>query len=138
VGEEPRCVPVGDDSEADQTLEVELSEWAIVPRSSEVSAGKVNIVARNIGEEPHEVVVVRGSDPASLPRDDKGTFDEEAYGEERVLGEIESFPAGETCNGVFDLEPGDYLLVCNITEVEESGEHESHFDEGMVVELTVT
>lgn len=132
------CQPVGDASTATQTLHVDLGHMVITPPDPTVPAGAVNIVATNVDTEPHELVVIRGDDRASLPTDEHGAFDEEAFDAADVIGEIEPFPGGESCNGVFDLEPGSYLLLCNITEVMDDGMVESHFAMGMVTSLTVT
>lgn len=136
-GTEPVCQPVGDASTADSSQKVTLDEWSVTPEDDTFAGGLVNIVAANVGEEPHEVVVVEGDDIKALPTSDDGAFDEEAYGSDNVLGEIEAFPAGEDCNGVFDLAPGSYILLCNLVE-EEDGTIESHFAEGMATVVTVT
>jgi hypothetical protein len=54
------------------------------------------------------------------------------------LSSVRSRPsrAGDTCNGTFDLEPGDYVLFCNLVH-EEEGEIENHFQLGMRTEFTV-
>jgi hypothetical protein len=52
------------------------------------------------------------------------------------VGEIEAFPSGTECSGVFDLEPGRYVLFCNLVHEEEGGV-ENHFQEGMATELVV-
>ena len=137
-GVEPACQPVGDASTADSTQKLVLDEWSITPESESFPGGLVNLVADNAGEEPHEVVVVKGDDIAALPTLEDGAFDEEAYGTDNVLGEIEAFPAGEDCNGVFDLAPGGYVLLCNLVEEEDDGTIESHFAEGMATVVTVT
>jgi hypothetical protein len=131
------CVPVGDLATATTRVNVTLDEWVIEPETASAPAGAVGFVARNEGEEPHELVIVQGVAPADLPLKSNGSLDEEELPEGALIGEIESFPAGTSCNGVFDLTPGEYTLVCNIVE-EEDGEHESHLEEGMVTTFTVT
>ena len=62
---------------------------------------------------------------------------EDELEEGAFIGEIEAFPAGETCEGTFELpEAGDYILFCNIVETLEDGSVESHFEEGMVTTVT--
>jgi hypothetical protein len=134
-GSEVACVPVGDPSEADSTVEVSLDEWSI-DAPERIDAGTVALATTNDGEEPHELVVVRADSLADLPRDGDGEIDETAIADDDFLGEIEPFPAGDTCDGVFDLEPADYVLFCAIVE-EEDGEVESHFANGMNRVLTV-
>ena len=43
-----------------------------------------------------------------------------------------------TPDGVFELPAAEYVLVCNITEVEEDGTVESHLEKGMLTTFTVT
>lgn len=131
-------MPVGDASKATSTLDVVLEEWAIKPAQTTIPAGAINIVADNRGNEPHEIVVVRADDPKTLPTIADGGMDEEALGEDKIVGEIEAFPAKSTCNGVFDLAPGTYVLLCNIVEKEPSGEVHDHFFFGMATTITVT
>jgi hypothetical protein len=104
-----------------------------------VAAGTVQFAAVNAGSEVHELVIVRfDGEPEDLPVDDDGAMDESALPEEDLIGEIEGFEGGgTTCAGAFDLEPGSYVLLCNIVE-EEDGEVEAHFALGMYTTLTVT
>lgn len=128
------AVEGGTGGAGDATLDVVLSEWAIVA-ADEVAAGAVTFEAVNEGEEPHELVLVRGAGPDELEIGHDG-LDEEALPDgAEVVGEIEPFPGGETCSGTFELEPGDYALVCNI--VDDHG-HGAHAAEGMVAGLTVS
>jgi uncharacterized cupredoxin-like copper-binding protein len=116
-------------------VEVLLQEWAVEPEPSEADAGQVYFLAENAGTEPHELVVIRTDlAPDELPTVE-GKVDEEAEGLE-LIGEIEGFAAGSEASGVFDLQAGDYVLVCNIVEVED-GENESHYEQGMYVSFTV-
>lgn len=124
----------GASGESDTEVHGRLSEYAIDLDIDTVSAGLVELEFENLGAEPHEVAIVRGDDPATLPTTEDGAVDDEAVGDD-LVGEIEPFASGETCAGTFDLSPGTYLLVCNIVEEDE---HEAHFAEGMVTTLTVT
>ncbi|MBM3674287.1 MAG: hypothetical protein FJW88_04915 [Actinobacteria bacterium] len=132
------CEPVGDIQEADTRVDVRLDEWVVDLGVPAALAGKIGFVNENIGEEPHELVVVDGVTPTDLPLDDDGALDEAALPDGALVGEVEAFPAGQTCDGVFELDPGEYTLLCNIVETEESGEVESHLKEGMVTTFTVT
>lgn len=133
-GTAAECIPVGDPDTADGTVAVTLDEWTITPAARSVAAGSVAFAAENVGEEVHELVVVR--DVGELPIVD-GAVDEAALPEGAFLGEIEGFPPGETCDGVFELEAGDYTLFCNIVEEESDGTIESHVENGMVTTITV-
>lgn len=118
------------------TVDVILTEWAVDPEPTSVSAGDVTFVADNQGVEDHELVVIKTDlDSGALPTRDDGGVDEEGEGIE-VIGEIEEFAPG-TEEGTFNLEAGNYALICNIVEEEDSGEFESHYGEGMHTSFTV-
>ena len=118
-------------------VDVQLTDYAVVPASSSVAAGDVQFRVRNVGARPHELVVVRGGPAAALPRDKDGSMAEEQLADLALTGEIEEFPPGEQCEGVFDLEPGSYALLCNLVE-RVNGKTVVHFREGMSTAFTVT
>jgi hypothetical protein len=130
-GQAAACKPVGDAATSDATIAVELKEWAVLPARADVPAGTVTFEARNTGEDAHELVVVRAADPASLPLAADGTVDEEKLPEGAFVGEIEAFPAKQTCPGTFELAAGGYALFCNILETEADGAKENHYANGM-------
>jgi hypothetical protein len=125
------CKPVGDAATSDATVAVELKEWAVLPARADVPAGTVTFQARNTGEDAHELVVVRAEDPAKLPLAADGTVDEEKLPEGAFVGEVEAFPAKQTCTGTFELAAGGYALFCNILETEADGKKENHYANGM-------
>ena len=53
-----------------------------------------------------------------------------------LIGEIEEFAPGTQAADTFDLTPGNYVLICNIAEME-NGELESHYQLGMRAQLMV-
>jgi uncharacterized cupredoxin-like copper-binding protein len=117
-------------------VNVVLSEFIVEPDPDSADAGEITFVVDNQGGETHEFVVVEAASADELPLADDESFDEEAFGEENVLGEVEDVASGDTEDLTLDLEPGSYLLLCNIVE-EEDGESESHFAEGMHASFTV-
>ena len=125
------CKPVGDASTSDATIAVELKEWSVLPARADAPAGTITFEARNTGEDAHELVVVRAADPATLPLAADGTVDEEKLPEGAFVGEIESFPAKQTCTGTFELPAGGYALFCNLLETEADGRKENHYANGM-------
>lgn len=127
------CAPPSEPT--DTGVAVTLTEWEVRTPDS-VPAGDVTITAGNIGGDAHELVIVRGGDPESLPVAD-GKVAEDELPEGDFIGEIESFPSGDTCTGTFDLPAGDYIFFCNIVEEEPDGTIESHFEEGMRTVVTV-
>lgn len=137
TGEAAACKPVGRPATADATITVALDEWSVSPERPQVGAGTVTFLARNTGEEPHELVVIRAASAAELPTGPDGSVDESQLDQGQLIGEIEAFPAGQDCPGAFDLKPGNYVLICNIVERQE-GATEAHFREGMHTEFQVT
>jgi hypothetical protein len=127
---------VEDGIEATDAAEVHaaLGDFSIEVDTDSVTADAVTFEAENVGEHDHELAVVRADDAESLPTDDDGAVDLEALGDD-VIGEIEAFPAGETCEGTFELEAGDYVLLCNLVE---HGGEEVHFELGMHTTFSVT
>lgn len=98
------------------TVTVELGEYFIKVDKTEVPAGKVRFVAKNVGQMEHELIVLRTDLPADrLPYNEaEQTAEEEQAGE--VLGEIEpeDLPPGKTAEMTLDLTAGHYVLLCNI------------------------
>jgi hypothetical protein len=125
------CKPVGDAGKADSKLAVDLAEWSVLPVRPDASAGTITFEARNLGTEPHELVVVRAADPAALPKAADGTVDERQLPEGALIGEVEAFPAGQTCAGTFELAAGSYALFCNLLETEADGTEQNHYANGM-------
>lgn len=108
----PACDVVGDtDAEPTSDLAVTLDEWSIT--AGEAAAGPIRFVVANEGDVEHELAIKQVGG--------------------KLVGEIEPFAAGSTCDGTFDLAAGTYTLFCEIED--ESGM--SHEAAGMVTELTV-
>jgi hypothetical protein len=127
----------GPSAAAAADVTVVLGEWVVEPTPASGDAGELAITADNQGGEDHELVVVRADDPADLPTDDDGAVDESQIPEEDFIGEIEELPSGDQRTSTFDMDAGSYVLFCNITEVEDDGEVESHFANGMATAFTV-
>lgn len=125
----------GDDDGTE--INVVLGEFVVEPETANADAGEITFVADNQGGDTHELLVVRGAAATDLPTDDDGAFDEAEFGEDNVIDEVEDVEAGGDAELTVDLEPGAYLLLCNIVEEEDDGEIESHFAEGMVTTFTV-
>lgn len=127
------CAPVGGDlaADADQTVEIELLDYAFAPAAVEVSAGVVTFLATNGGDEVHELAVLPGGDDVAFI--EPGVPDEDALAAAGAF-ELEGFPAGTSCDATWELEVGDYTLFCIVPA--EDGE--THYEKGMRGTLTVT
>ncbi len=110
-------------------VQVSLREYAVAADTSQVHSGKVTFDVNNAGSVTHEMVVLRTDLAAlSIPTGADGKADEEASGVTHV-GEVTDLPPGKTGSVTLDLQPGRYLLVCNVP---------GHVHEGMWSELTVS
>ncbi len=126
------------DDDDSAKVDVTLSEFIVEPDPASAGAGEVEIVGDNQGGETHELVMVKAADAAGLPVDEDGAVVEDDLPEGAFVGEIEDIEAQSSKSVTFDLEAGDYVLFCNITEEDQdSGEIESHFAEGMNASFTV-
>ncbi len=98
---------VGADT-APATLHADVAEWSVVPASGVVPAGRVRLVVRNIGYQPHELIVVRTKQfaQALALRGDRAVASPVAP---RLV-----VPPGTTRTVVLTLTRGSYLLVDNL------------------------
>lgn len=114
---------------ADETVAVELDEYAFDPSTIEVAAGTVTFEAENIGTEDHELAFLPGG--GEVPETD-GMPDEDAVAEAGAF-ELEAFGPGQTCNATYELEPGGYTMFCIV----ETADAQTHLSLGMQGELVV-
>jgi uncharacterized cupredoxin-like copper-binding protein len=115
---------------AGSSLSVELSEWKITGANGgalgAAAAGAVEVQAKNTGQAPHQLVVIKTDLAADALPEIETQVDEVAAGE--VIGKIDNISGGQTKSGTFTLEPGGYVLICNIP---------THYQLGMHTSLTV-
>jgi uncharacterized cupredoxin-like copper-binding protein len=114
----PVAVTAGDKSDTEQFL-------TDVPDTAK--AGPVTFTLTNTGtSKKHEMVVLK-SDAAidSLPVDPATN----RVSEDASVGEVGETDPGKTGTVTLDLQPGKYILVCNV---------EKHYAQGMRVAFTVT
>jgi uncharacterized cupredoxin-like copper-binding protein len=112
-----------------------LTEYKITLDADSAPAGAVMFDVENIGGTDHELMIHKMEAGMPLPTKADGSVDEEASGV-AMVAEVE-VPAGESKELTAQLEPGDYVLLCNVVQ-ETNGETVSHYAEGMHVEFTVT
>ncbi len=105
------------------TLDVSMTEFKFAPANPELARGPLEITATNKGKTPHELVLLKtNAEPSKLRKDGKDVS------EKGSVGEIPAVPAGQSGSETFDLRPGKYVMVCNIS---------GHYDAGMYGSLTV-
>jgi hypothetical protein len=122
-----------DEGGKDSTVKVTLSEWEVVADPDSVPAGDVTFDVENEGEETHELMVVKTDfDASELPTEGDGSVDEGADGID-VIGETNDIDSGDGDGRVFELDAGEYVLLCNLVE-----DDESHFQQGMRTAFEVT
>ena len=99
-----------------------------------VNVGRVYFSRRQPGpEDPHEFVIIKSDlSPLNLP------FEINRVPEDKVtiIDELEPYLPKTKASVVVNLAAGNYLLICNITEVE-AAQVESHYREGMVAAFRV-
>ncbi len=94
-----------------RTLEVELDEYRIIPENARAAAGRLRIVATNVGRSTHNLKVVRLNEE-----------DREAPATE--LGGTGTAQPGETATFTFEnLKAGEYRMVCTITNHDDLGQY---------------
>ena len=117
-------------------VDVTLAEWSISPANIRVEAGRIYFYVDNDGpDHPHEFVIIRIGDTsiADIPVVDGMVPEDEVD----FIDEIEEFEVESAATIVVDLEPGRYLVLCNIAETED-GEPLNHYELGMRALLNVS
>ena len=115
-----------------------LTEYQINSALQYIAKGKSTFVAKNTGTVKHEVVVVRGNDPASLPTKPDGSVDEDQIPKSNKVGETGNVKAGKTKSKTFKLSTGSYILFCNIIDTQPDGSQISHFAKGMYTAINAS
>jgi len=129
-----RYAPVAGQSRF-ETVNVALSEWAVTSDKNTVNAGPVNFNITNNGPgDAHEFVIVKTALAAdSLPVNANGSMNENGT-DVTIIGEIEDIAVATNAQATFNLEPGNYVLICNIRDEDKQ---EAHFSNGMYTAFTV-
>ncbi len=117
-------------------VKLDLGEWAVTPNVTSVANGDVTFDIDNKGpDHQHELVIIRTDfAPDKLPTKDDGSADAEAAGVD-VVGQIQKVETGDKGSGTFTLDPGKYILICNLVD-EQDGQKIVHYQKGMRVAFT--
>ncbi len=108
-------------------VKAEVKSYEIDTASS-VSSGQVTFNVSNVttDNETHEFVIVKTDlDSADLPVDADGNVDEDQI---TVVDEVEDLEPGNSEDLTVNLDPGHYVIMCNV---------EGHYKQGMHTNLTV-
>ncbi len=99
---------------ADPVL-VDLADFKIIIDTTTFKAGVINFHISNLGDVPHEFGIARGNSYEELPQLANGSIDEDTLGDD-LLGKtpIVDKVLSPTRDITFTLEPGNYVLFCNL------------------------
>ncbi|HEX5465468.1 MAG TPA: sulfocyanin-like copper-binding protein [Candidatus Limnocylindrales bacterium] len=113
------------------TITATETEFKISLSADSAPAGTVTFTADNKGTVQHELVLFKtDDDPAALPMASDGSEMDEDASSVTHIAEVEDVDPGTTKSfTVDDLEPGKYVLLCNVP---------AHYASGMHVAFTVT
>jgi hypothetical protein len=134
-------------------IEATTQEYAFAGIPEEVPAGPTIITNTNLGEEFHEVLLMRKNDGVTESFDEIIALPEDEGMSKATVMAVAFGPPGAESYAVGDLTPGEYLAICFLPkgatpevmaqmEGPESslppGAGPPHFTEGMLFEFTVT
>lgn len=94
-----------------RTLRLRLDEYRIMPQNVRVDAGRLRIVATNVGRLTHNVKIVRqDEDDLEAPVDE-------------IVGTRSTQPGESTSVTLENLQPGEYRLACTIANHDDLGQY---------------
>jgi uncharacterized cupredoxin-like copper-binding protein len=106
-------------------VHVQEYDFGLQMPSGPLPSGNVVFVDTNRGTVPHELVMFKLSGPhATVPLRKDGSFNEDSAAVENVLDSGSALAHGETRILSADLDPGTYLLVCNLPAHYRLGMHQ--------------
>jgi uncharacterized cupredoxin-like copper-binding protein len=109
-------------------VNADIKSYEIDLAKSSISSGQSTFHVSNVTTDNtvHEFVIVKTDlDSADLPVDADGNVDEDQID---VVDEVEDLEPGNTEDLTVNLEPGHYVIMCNV---------EGHYKQGMHTNLTV-
>ncbi|RJQ07726.1 MAG: hypothetical protein C4558_09160 [Dehalococcoidia bacterium] len=107
------------------TVTITLKDFGVAASLASAPAGRVTFVVQNAGAIPHEFIVVKSDlAPDQLPQVNQKVVD---VSKVQVVAETEPFDSGKKQELTAELQPGRYVLLCNV---------ESHYISGMHTAFT--
>jgi uncharacterized cupredoxin-like copper-binding protein len=104
----------GSTAGAVHTVSADLGDYWVRPDTTSVPAGKVEFVAHNVGQVPHELMIER----MPIKMDAPGQPNEDA-----AQGMIDDMGPGQSGHMTINLKPGAYMLFCNVPGHYAMGQH---------------
>ena len=106
------------------TVKVALTEFKIAPDPTSVKSGDVTFDVTNDGTTEHEMVLIKTDEaPADLPMENGEAS------EDGSVGEVADLAAGSSGTLKVQLDPGTYVMICNLP---------GHYTSGMRTAFTVS
>jgi hypothetical protein len=114
-------------------VKMRVDEFAIhlTPESS--NEGTVKLFVDNTGKLEHSLVFVRAKSPSELPLAGDGSVD---LSKVQVADQLKPFAPGKYRIAP-EFFPGPLVVFCNLVTKGADGQPVSHFQEGMVAQLTI-
>jgi uncharacterized cupredoxin-like copper-binding protein len=116
-----------------KTIDAGLTSYNIALSDDSANSGEITFHIHNDATDDltHEFVIFKTDlPPDQLPLTDEGIVDEEGPGV-TAIDEVEDIEPGDSADLTVNLEPGNYVLLCNIDS------DEMHYQHGMHVAFTV-
>jgi hypothetical protein len=115
---------------------VKLGEYNIIPDSDPVTEGRVVLEVRNSGpQKRHELVLVRSdAAPDGLPLTKDGAAELDGI---EVVARVDAQEIGGAASVDLAMEPGRYIMLCNLVDRAADGSLEAHYSLRMHSVLTV-
>jgi uncharacterized cupredoxin-like copper-binding protein len=119
------CGAAPEAAPTDSQVVAEMTDYKITVNVPSTKAGKIKIGVRNLAAMEHSFQVIKTDlPPDKLPVDGASAKAKE----DGKVGEIKSIPAGKSASVTVDLQPGNYVFICNIA---------GHYQLGMRTGFTV-
>ena len=122
------CSTAADDTgeAAETTVAVTLADDSVALDPADVPSGRILLEATNEGSMTHEIEIFAGAEEGAELPVEANVADTTGL---TLLDEVEDIVPGATGTLTVELEPGTYLVVCNLP---------GHYAAGMSAFLTVT
>lgn len=118
-----------DDSGDANTIKANLKDYSISLGSTSHAQGDITFKINNAGPSQHEFVVMKTDlDAANLPYDSQKFEVDESSDKLKKIDEKEAINSGSSASLEVNLQPGHYVIFCNIP---------THYQQGMRTNFTV-